>query len=344
MRIVNRSEMNSSVTRGIRPRFRWDRFSRELFTYDPYATLSGTNNPAAFMNLVPRVAVRGSNGNYSLDKVTAATPEIVLDNDRLFASVDELYFGTGFDPSTGRRRETRPVPGQEFNESSPLVTRPFLDKANFFLSGHSRSPEVNLFNKPRISLWPLQADAANDRNVLDRLLAFCSTSGRQPYYFQRQSVCELSSTGSYGSSQSSVADWANVSRNQTLLAYLKKLTSKEIPGFGGKFGGDNASKYPLDRDQILVQMMDYIRAGVNVHAISTTGKLPTGRNSSGYSYVPPRQVPGVGAKRGEGAVVPLRIQLEGVETMGFGRNVTVTEATLVIYPTKYQGPTVFPSK
>ena len=61
--------------------------------------------------------------------------------------------------------------------------------------------EVNLFNKPRLSLWPVQ-QSPDDRNAKDRLLAFCSQTFQgeevRPYYFQRESVHKISGGPSGG--------------------------------------------------------------------------------------------------------------------------------------------------
>ena len=55
---------------------------------------------------------------------------------------------------------------------------------------------------PRLALWPLQANE-QDRNVVDRLIAFCAStdSGSRPtpYYFQRPTVHQGTT---FGSSQS----------------------------------------------------------------------------------------------------------------------------------------------
>ena len=71
------------------------------------------------------------------------------------------------------------------------LKRADLEKLKFFLTVNSRAPEVNLFNKPRIGLWPIQVNPSY-RNPKDQLLAFCTSTGTGktlfPYYFQRQSV------------------------------------------------------------------------------------------------------------------------------------------------------------
>ncbi|MEZ0386834.1 MAG: hypothetical protein ACAI34_07200, partial [Verrucomicrobium sp.] len=46
-----------------------------------------------------------------------------------------------------------------------------LELGKFFLTAHSRAPELNIYGKPRISLWPQSKDVAQ-LNPKDKLLAF----------------------------------------------------------------------------------------------------------------------------------------------------------------------------
>lgn len=272
-----------------------------------------------YYQLTPFIAAGGSNGG--TNRVQPGTRLPQLDRDRLYTSVDELYF----DPE--RQIQPNGIGSLPFTEQS-------LDEIRFFLTAHSRAPEVNLFNKPRISLWPIQ-EQADERNTLDKLLAFCSQTrpgagtGTIPYYFQRAASHDLSasSNAGHGSSQSPSADW-QITRNRELYNYLKALTENPIPGFGARF----ADKYPVDRSQILTEMVDYLRSGLNTYAI----KVPNGDSDLTYCYAPPRQIPGVNSALalGESQVVPLQIPDGGITTQGFGRCITVTEAALVFYPTE----------
>lgn len=276
-----------------------------------------------YHSLAPGITSGGSNGGLSLVNPAASggLPQpLIPDRDRLYATIDELLLR----PDRGFQPEALPF------------SRQMLDQVKFFLTPHSRAPEVNLFGKPRIALWPIQQNAS-DRNVLDRLIAFCASTGSQakgylPFYFQRQSTHQKNisdpAQGS-GSSQSPHADWTGIPRNQDLYAYLQKLTSSAIPGFGGRF--DSSQKYgngspASDRDQILTQMMDFIRSGVNTYAIAA----PNGPGSNRtYAYAPPRELAGHFPllSYGESQIIPLRVNA----TKGFGRTVTVTEAALVFY-------------
>ncbi len=195
------------------------------------------------------------------------------------------------------------------------ITNGILEKAKFFITAHSRAPEVNLFGKPRMTLWPLQ-DSAN-RNAKDGLIAFCSTIGGNSYYFQRASTYTPPGTlgaGTSAGSQSPSLDWTAVPRNQALYSYLDSLTQQKIPGFGGNF----ASKYPNSRQQILTEMFDQIRSGVNVYSNGLTPQ---------YGYAPKYLDPG------EGQVVPLipPSGTPGAGTHGFGRFSTITGASIIFY-------------
>ena len=117
-------------------------------------------------------------------------------------------------------------------------------------------------------------------------------------------------------------------RNQNLYTYLQNLTSSPVPGLGGTLSG----KYPTGAyQQLLTEIFDQIRSGVN-----TTGSTTNGLNN-GYSYT------AYGA--GYGEVVPLTppINTPGYGTQGFGRFPTITEAALDMFllnPTPSKGDPV----
>ncbi|MEM7697946.1 MAG: Verru_Chthon cassette protein A [Verrucomicrobiota bacterium] len=268
-------------------------------------------DPATYFKLAPFVA---DGGSYSGEmEVDHETPPVSLDSDRLYASVDEYFFSPDTDTSGLRAPNALGL-----DEAA-------LEEVRFLLTAHSRSPEVNLHDRPRVSLWPTQHDP-QDRNAVDRLLAFCATTqgidGRFPYYFQRLSTHDLDSPlVNYGSSQSSTADM-QILRNQLVYQYLNRLTDQSIPGFGSDF----REKYPEDKGQILTSMVDYLRSGLNTLAIG----LPTDRDARGYSYSPSRRLDeSTPQALGSGQIIPLRI----ADTQGFGRSVSVSEVSLVIYPT-----------
>ncbi len=116
------------------------------------------------------------------------------------------------------------------------------------------------------------------------MIAFGATINELPYYFQRASA------------MSPTSDYQNIVRNQQLLAYLQRLTGMQVPGFEGSF----LAKYGPDRDQILTEAFDYIRA--------------TNLNDQGVTnpFAP------------SGQVTP--IYISAMDTLGFGRFPTVAEA------------------
>lgn len=261
-------------------------------------------------DVIPRLGKGGS--TQGTVTVTRNSPPIVPDNQRLFASVDEFLFSaTGI---SGNLRQVNP------NGISGTLSVSDLERTRFFLTANSRAPEVNQFNKPRVTLWPLQANtedvsnpsAAEERSAKDKLIAFCSTIGNIPYYFQRYNTFTSADQDPIPSSQSPIMDWDLIPRNQALYAYLQHLTGLPVPGLGGSLG----SKYPLSRNQILTQMWDLTRSMVNTF---NTGELPN------YFYTPFNKSNMIA---GQGQVVPLELP-NG--TKGFGRFPTITEAALVLH-------------
>ena len=145
---------------------------------------------------------------------------------RLYATVDELFF------SPDR------VPHQDVSFEG--LTTVELDNEDFqigkaFLTAHSKAPELNMFSKPKISLWP-QSRKTSERNAVDRLIAFCNRAGNRQWQFDR--ARNYKSHQDPGSAQSMTADLSG--RNNAMLdSYLVYLTGQssnrvkyEIPGFG----------------------------------------------------------------------------------------------------------------
>jgi Verrucomicrobium spinosum paralogous protein TIGR02600 len=187
------------------------------------------------ISATPRYKWGGSvNGTISIG---STRPPIVNDKtDRLYATMDEFLYAP--------------------NRATQLnLTEQQLDQSRFFLTASSRSSELNLFGQPRVTIWPVHAmDDPEHRTPFDSLIAFCSTIGapgaERRFYFTRTDA--LSQT----------VDWTTQPDNQELFEYLRTLTSREIPGFGGNF----AYKYDEadggvdgERDQILTEIFDLIR-------------------------------------------------------------------------------------
>ena len=240
-----------------------------------------TGNDSAFsefaFSIAPRIA---SGGSMLATKTTDDAKPVVLDSDRLYTSVDELIF----------RSDTR--------ERRTPLTREDIEASRFFLTTRSRAPEVTLFDTPRVSIWPINKAPLNT-SATDRLLAFSSTAGNYPYYFQRANP------------NSSTSDYLDIPRNQEIYSYLQRMTDQTVPGFGGSF----SAKYGQDRDQILTEMVDYIRC---------TNLSSTADGASSYTSF---------GSPGQGQVVPLRIGA----TKGFGRFPTISEAFIHFYRSSMPG-------
>ncbi|WP_165920088.1 Verru_Chthon cassette protein A [Chthoniobacter flavus] len=248
--------------------------------------------------LVPRINGGGSLGGTVRTDVATAV-ELQLKPERLYASLDELLFSES--PVNGGQRETN----DKYVGTDGAITPDILEKTKFFLTPYSRSPDLNLFGLPRVTIWPVNqsADEATGRNGFDRAIAFCSTIGAKKFIFTRS----LASSGAL-STTNDIQQTA-YSQNVALMKYLRQLTSRPIPGFGGNF----ESKYGTDnRDMILGEIFDYIR-------IANLRDTTTGMTSYQYAKA--------------GVVAPSRADVFGTgkKIGGFGRAATISEASLVFY-------------
>jgi uncharacterized protein (TIGR02600 family) len=261
----------------------------------PSATITDAQWAQELFKIVPRVEDGGSKAG-TIVTTGAATPvSISPDADRLYASVEELEF--------------KPARGT----NHAVLSKTTLPRDKFFLTAFSRAPDLNLFNKPRVCIWPLHiTDNDKFRTVFDQLIAFCSTMrndlGTKSYrfYFQRQDstspTTDLPGTGSV----------TGLGRNRMLLDYLRNLTAQNIPGFGGKF----STKYGNDCNQILTEIFDYIRSTNLADSTLTDTKNGYTVNGSATNNV-----------AGGGQVIP--IEDTKTNTRGFGRFRTVQGASLL---------------
>ena len=290
-----------------------------------------------YYDLVPRIKAGGSMGG-TVSTYRATTGAVLPDANRLYASVEELMFASPDGTSAAAATATSLRP------RNPNISKSALEKAKFFLTAYNRAPDVNAFGRPRICLWPLQQTSdpggTRPRNARDDCIAFCSTINNHAYYFQRYSIyqSDKNNDGHFKqspapSSQHPSLDWTNIGRNQELYGYLQSLTDAPVPGWGRKI----TDKYPagLVRDQILTEMVDLIRSGVNTYSIDQS-LTPT------YFYAPARAPYGA---PGETSVVPLVPTASsgsspGSGTKGTGRFPTVTEAALIFYASDSDGSPV----
>lgn len=249
--------------------------------------------------LTPRVELGGS----EMGKKVPKSP-VQLDHDRLYSSLDELLF----DPA----------------RQQGILTPQELERAKFFLTARSNAPEVNLFNLPRMAIWPINAGSKKP-STIDRLLAHCATIGGQPYYLQRQNP------------YSSTADMAG--RNRQLYDYINNLLSVPPPGFGNR---SFEQKYGADAPQIVTEIFDYIRSS-NLYS-TAFGAIPY-TSGTELPLAPKRQdpdeVPGGGsnpaiAGSGMGQVTPLKVD----DTKGFGRLPVISRAVFQLFVSGARMPVV----
>ncbi|MEZ0386118.1 MAG: Verru_Chthon cassette protein A, partial [Verrucomicrobium sp.] len=192
--------------------------------------------------------------------------------ERLYASVDELYFADGFE--NGRRKLSSYVNGSDgVTTNDSIFSRPGeisttdkvnLERLRFFLTAQSRMPETNIFGTPRVAIWPVAdeggleyeagkavlgvTNAKDFRTGFDQLIAFCASMGKaksdgsDSYFFRRK--CAYSPSRDI-----------ELQRNKHLIRYLIALLEQKFPG-----GASFKDKYPQDYKQVLVEIFDYIRA------------------------------------------------------------------------------------
>ena len=250
------------------------------------------------MDLAPRInygSQLGSRwGSVALPSPTIAS-KLPDDAARLYANVDELLYATNRS-ATGTNS----------------LTPSDVEKGRFFLTASSRAPDVTLFNTPRLLLWPITSSSGstNKMTPYDKLIAFCGTVGAQTniggtnsYYFTR--FDPYSTNNDY-----------NVNRNQTLLAYLSRMTTQAVPGFGGSSGilGKYNAFAANESDQIITEIFDYIRC-MNCKDTSLG-------NNTNYFYAPNPEY---------SVIYPTKT----ANTMGFGRFPTISKLGLLFHFNEY---------
>jgi uncharacterized protein (TIGR02600 family) len=218
-------------------------------------------------DLVPRIHTGGSEAGtklYAVDDFSSGASgglakDVVLTgalNERLYASVDELFFSATGGGDTVRRQNVRDITGGQ------LFDKTTLERSSAFLTAHSRASEISMLGLPRIAMWPVNTDTSK-RTGFDNLIEFCSRLGDadspNTYIFQRQIA------------RSAVND-VQLPRNQALLSMLDKvLASAVFPsdtvtgGNGGTFKTKLRSSGGFDNyRQVIIEMFDYIRS-TNLH-------------------------------------------------------------------------------
>ncbi|MCE9610268.1 MAG: Verru_Chthon cassette protein A [Chthoniobacter sp.] len=274
--------------------------------------------------LIPRVSgaeytdptyLTASLDNSSRAGSVRAVDPVKPDGERLYATVDELLYNPNFaaNPANPANRMpwqlAEPAAGRD-------TTREILEMSKFFLTANSKAPEQNLFNLPRISIWPEQVDESR-RTAFDKTIAFCATIGdqtanRQQFFFTRQNGA------------SATADLSP--RNLELMNYLKSVTARAVPGWNtsGAAATNFSDKYGTDRNWILTEIFDYIRCTnlADVSAAPAVDSAYTQVKGSGNDFLPDKLHPAT-----FGQVVPIEMP---DNTRGMGRIATISELALVV--------------
>lgn len=268
--------------------------------------------------LVPRVVGGGSESGTRLINTNNPKEEngLIADRDPLFPTLDDVIMKANRETNKFPDAQGRPLPEQDLAE--------YLERSKFFVTANSRAPETNIFNLPRIAIWPIyNADYTSSEykthlSPFDRLLHFCASMGasdgqsstypRYEYVFKRQDA------------DSTTYDYEKIPRNKELYQYLLKMLQSKVPGFGASF----QSKYTGDEyQQILTEIFDYIRT-TNLHDDSMYEDFKDAftkvNTNKARTYTNPRDANNtqIGHK-GHGQVVPIRIG----NTKGFGRFYTL---------------------
>jgi len=268
--------------------------------------------------VVPRVVGGGSeSGTRQIDTRNPKEANgLIADHEPLFPSLDDMVMKADRTPHEFPNAQGDILPADELSD--------YLERTKFFISVHSRAPETNMFNKPKVAIWPIYnasygSDKYNETHLtaFDRLIHYCASIGksgvgdypRYDYIFRRENE------------DSATHDYEAIPRNKEIYAYLQKLLETPVPGWGSSF----SSKYtdPQYR-QILTQIFDYIRS-TNMHDDSIYGEdfskaFKVANIPDAPTYTNPRneKSQGTGLK-GHGQVVPIRID----DTKGFGRFYTL---------------------
>jgi len=338
--------------------------SQQLYRLLPRLMPGGTEGGADRL-----IANNNTAGIYKL-----TDSRMAMKAERLYASVDEFFFAAS---QSGNRRQSLNAFMRTPDDSDPrnpiaglnddLIGSSDLEEYQgyrFFLTAHSRSPELNLFGRPRITIWPTWAsgrqldgvDYSSRRNPIDRLMMFSSTLGPLPKPTSTGSTADVGNLFMFQrwNPYDPYAD-ANIQRNRDLLqSYLigtgtrPGLTDQPIPGFTDKesfrtkYNGADAVG---SRDQIIAEIFDYIRSGVNLRDTYYAEEV----NPARTVYT---SLPGGGTVRlaldkqryaPRGIVVPAAVSFTGSpitrgrEVAGFGRFPTVSEVSLVFYHAGYIG-------
>ncbi len=199
-----------------------------------------------------------------------------------------------------------------------------LSRSDFFLTATSSAPETTLFGTPRVAMWPVSTQTLENGNTLGD-----PQTSRDTVYGHKVKLATTVKDRAYVVQRSEPGNGMNDfdrhggGGNKLLFEYLQRLTSRDIPGFKKPGFTSFADKYGPDRDALLIEMMDYIRA-----SNFADGQLsPTMQ----FSIL----CPGV-EHHGFGQVSPLQMRVKASEMgtsnhiRGIGRSPAISEVALII--------------
>ncbi|MDF1755922.1 MAG: Verru_Chthon cassette protein A [Verrucomicrobiales bacterium] len=272
-------------------------------------------------SVVPRVVGGGSEAGTR--KINMSEPKerdgLIADKNPLFPSVDEYVMAPDREPNFFPQADGRPAPPGEMQD--------IMERLRFFLTVSSRSPEITMFNTPRIGIWPVhEEDDDAHRTPFDKMIAFCSTVAGKEYFFKR------------ANEDSQTYDYEQIPRNKELYEYLVNYTDQKIPGVGNKFSDKYSS---FDRKQLITQIFDFIRS-TNLHDDTLfqddwMNAFQTSNTDDHVTFTNPRarnqaleELGQNGIHVGHGQVTPIRITYKGDTTQGFGRFYTLKDAAMQV--------------
>jgi uncharacterized protein (TIGR02600 family) len=261
-------------------------------------------------NFAPRVQFGGSRGG-TLDTTSLfLSDRIYLNNDlsRLFASTHEMVFN----------------PDRVSNHSllgvgSESALAEIAQNREFFLTTHSRASELNVFDLPRVSMWPVTTDNRNTDSItaggrmdtFDKTIVFSSQLGKKDYFYRR------------ANNFSRTYDFDNIQRNREIYNYLRRLMGSKIPGFGGDF----ESKYSIaDVNALNTQLFDWIRSGPNLYGLGKAAESGGNSLNVNRGYASTNLAPTADNAFPYGANVGMVLPIQIGNTKGTGSPFLLTEA------------------
>lgn len=191
-------------------------------------------------NITPRISSDdATNGSFGGTRFST-NGAIALKRERLYATLDEFFYNTNR------------------TANSAAITSTNLNRLEGFLTAYNRAPEINMFGRPRISMWPV-SNLDSKRTPLDKWFALCSTmvygNGASVTGTNLFAVTRSVSTNATGDLTCTDATIPK------LFRYLQNQTKDAPPGYTSGF----LTKYTTaGSDQLITLSLDYIRC-VNLY-------------------------------------------------------------------------------